>query len=294
MVAAHVAHRTQTRLLARRSFASQRERDDESGLMHFRARSYDPRTGRFMQRDPVLLTGPQTVMAYIYAENNPAVLVDPLGLYSFPPDSFCSPEVKKLVARIMARAKDRVLRVQADDTLRQSAFGQDAIVRLDRTTLLKYLTPDALSTGFEIGPEPILGDDDPRIFCITFQGKAPHLFAENFATRLRINTDVFFHHKDEDFLAATLIHEIGHMHWGLYRGEHFGIDNRRRSGILTYAPHEASSTSILDSEGIWLQRLYFPETTRTRNLGIRGISLRTINGWEFAETPVEEITPVVR
>jgi len=30
-----------------------REKDDESGLMHYRMRAYDPRVGRFVQRDPV-------------------------------------------------------------------------------------------------------------------------------------------------------------------------------------------------------------------------------------------------
>ncbi|MBI3097145.1 MAG: hypothetical protein HYY93_02700 [Planctomycetes bacterium] len=37
---------------ARNVLSTQRENDPESGLMHYRARWYDPRTGRFGQRDP--------------------------------------------------------------------------------------------------------------------------------------------------------------------------------------------------------------------------------------------------
>jgi RHS repeat-associated protein len=56
---------------------TQRERDAESGLLHFRARMYDPRTGRFVQTDPLL--GNRSVRHYLYASNNPAARVDPLG-----------------------------------------------------------------------------------------------------------------------------------------------------------------------------------------------------------------------
>lgn len=34
---------------SRHGFTSQRETDTESALMHFRARSYDPRSGRSLQ-----------------------------------------------------------------------------------------------------------------------------------------------------------------------------------------------------------------------------------------------------
>lgn len=34
------------------ALSTQRERDDESKLMHYRARSYDLRLGRFIQKEP--------------------------------------------------------------------------------------------------------------------------------------------------------------------------------------------------------------------------------------------------
>ena len=54
-----------------------RQWDPEAGLYHYRARAYDPATGRFLQHDPLISTNP-----YPYAENNPMNFIDPLGMYS--------------------------------------------------------------------------------------------------------------------------------------------------------------------------------------------------------------------
>ncbi|MCE9583137.1 MAG: DUF2380 domain-containing protein [Planctomycetes bacterium] len=51
-----------------------REKDTESGLQFFRARSYDPMTGRFTSRDPV-----QHKNLYVFAENSPPNAIDPSG-----------------------------------------------------------------------------------------------------------------------------------------------------------------------------------------------------------------------
>ena len=50
---------------------------DASGLVHYRARYYDPALGRFTQRDPIGLAG--GLNAYAYADNRPSTLTDPSG-----------------------------------------------------------------------------------------------------------------------------------------------------------------------------------------------------------------------
>jgi RHS repeat-associated protein len=53
------------------------QRDAESGLLYLRARYYDPRTGRFLTKDPV--GGPGSRNAYAYARNNPVRFRDRTG-----------------------------------------------------------------------------------------------------------------------------------------------------------------------------------------------------------------------
>jgi len=52
-----------------------RESDPETGLYYYRARYYDPSTGRFLSEDAV-----RTVNLYEYVKSNPTNLTDPFGL----------------------------------------------------------------------------------------------------------------------------------------------------------------------------------------------------------------------
>jgi len=60
------------------SFTS-REFDPETALYFYRARYYDPATGRFLQEDPIGFGGGD-VNLYRYVANNPVNFVDPAGL----------------------------------------------------------------------------------------------------------------------------------------------------------------------------------------------------------------------
>lgn len=56
-----------------------REWEKELGVYYYRARFYDPRTGRFMQEDPIGYLGGNNF--YLYTHNNPVNLIDPSGLF---------------------------------------------------------------------------------------------------------------------------------------------------------------------------------------------------------------------
>lgn len=59
------------------------ELDDELGLVNMRGRMYDPRLGRFLSPDPVVVDmgRSQAFNAYAYVLNNPMKYTDPTGLY---------------------------------------------------------------------------------------------------------------------------------------------------------------------------------------------------------------------
>jgi RHS repeat-associated protein len=56
-----------------------RELDEETGLSFYRARSFDPVKGRFLQRDPITDAQSEFNNLYEYVKSNPVNLVDPSG-----------------------------------------------------------------------------------------------------------------------------------------------------------------------------------------------------------------------
>jgi RHS repeat-associated protein len=59
-----------------------REYDSEIGLYYYRSRYYNPRTGRFLTKDPIGFAGGD-VNLYRYTRNNPINWVDPTGMFFF-------------------------------------------------------------------------------------------------------------------------------------------------------------------------------------------------------------------
>ena len=55
--------------------------DSHTGLVRFGARDYDPETGRWTSKDPILFGGGDANL-YTYVVNNPLNFIDPLGLWS--------------------------------------------------------------------------------------------------------------------------------------------------------------------------------------------------------------------
>jgi RHS repeat-associated protein len=72
-------NQTQTGSLTQRYGFTGREVDDESGLIYFRARHYDPTLGQFIQRDPIGFAGGDLNL-YAYVWNDPLNYSDPSGL----------------------------------------------------------------------------------------------------------------------------------------------------------------------------------------------------------------------
>jgi RHS repeat-associated protein len=67
-----------TSTIGNRYMFTGREYDSETGLYYYRARQYDARMGRFLQRDPVGYAAGVNLYGYCY--NNPVIFTDPLGL----------------------------------------------------------------------------------------------------------------------------------------------------------------------------------------------------------------------
>jgi RHS repeat-associated protein len=57
-----------------------REYDSETGLYYYRARYYDPSTGRFLSQDPIRFAGGDSNL-YRYVGNAPTIYTDPLALW---------------------------------------------------------------------------------------------------------------------------------------------------------------------------------------------------------------------
>ncbi|MCL4267259.1 MAG: hypothetical protein KJ069_29035 [Anaerolineae bacterium] len=86
-----------------------------TGLYHFRARDYDPRTGRFLSRDAAdpVFERPETFNPYVFALSNPHVYRDPSGFFSLV--SISVSQSIQSTLRQLPRAAFRLILDQAKD-----------------------------------------------------------------------------------------------------------------------------------------------------------------------------------
>lgn len=56
--------------------------DQDTGLVRFGARDYDPATGRWTAKDPIRFQGGDTNI-YVYSGSNPVNFIDPSGLRAY-------------------------------------------------------------------------------------------------------------------------------------------------------------------------------------------------------------------
>jgi len=104
--------------------------DEATGLYNFRARYYDPETGRFMSYDPIDLIEmePESSNPYQFVYNNPHVYSDPTGMFSIA-ELNSTINTQSALAAIntyaRAEAKDYVLDKLGETTgnIVMSAFG---------------------------------------------------------------------------------------------------------------------------------------------------------------------------
>jgi hypothetical protein len=77
----------------------------EVGIYYYRARTYDPSSGRFLQRDPLGYVDGFNL--YEYANSNPINMSDPYGLKAEEDcDESCGPDVTRWLANQMILNKD--------------------------------------------------------------------------------------------------------------------------------------------------------------------------------------------
>ena len=150
--------------------------DGTTGLYHFRARDYDPQTGRFLTRDPIEgnLYEPESFNPYNFGYSNPHVYRDPTGTTSLM-DLLVSLNINSILKRTSALALSRAKKELVDQIAAEVGnLAIKAITQLfpgipGQATILD-LQPDIFKRGNKL--EEILVDK----FCKVAAGLVPGEF----------------------------------------------------------------------------------------------------------------------
>ena len=121
--------------------------DEATGLYNFRARYYDPETGRFMSYDPIELIEmePESSNPYQFVYNNPHVYSDPTGMMTIT-EVNASQIVSDILATIRANAAMEIRQLIIE---RAQGIATDALVGLIKTIVPFDFTTYIDGTGSE-------------------------------------------------------------------------------------------------------------------------------------------------
>ncbi|NET91472.1 MAG: RHS repeat-associated core domain-containing protein [Kamptonema sp. SIO1D9] len=114
--------------------------ESNTDFYHFRARYYDPQTGRFLSRDPVevIETVPQSSNPYQFVYNNPLIYSDPTGLYTI-----SEVNVNRIIQDLLS-----AMRTEVVDALKQNAIDKaQGIVGDLVSRFISTVAPDISAYG---------------------------------------------------------------------------------------------------------------------------------------------------
>lgn len=150
---------------------------------YYRARYYDPGTGRFISEDPVAFRG-RDINLYRYARNHPSLYSDPIGLVTIDPtfNGDCLPSLKRALDIV------RKLPKKCDCAFRKIG---------SHRSLQQLVDDPRITVHFD--PEPPQNPQEPESG-YTLQGDTHNIYVHALPCRMGRWT-----------LAALLVHELVHI-----------------------------------------------------------------------------------
>jgi hypothetical protein len=240
--------------------------------MHYRARSYDPRVGRFLALEPIRRELHSA--HYNYAAVRPMDRIDPTGLYYFDDSSRVGPRQREELAQLASLARNAA---QARPPLSMTILGMH---REPLRQLMDHEITLALTEGTSF---PLVRYRTAREYPFN-SIPPPGALAASAEGVMWINVDAFLLNLGNGVRSRTLIHELGHLFWdervkqreSLPRHTTFAQWSLRITGIYIDAnqPPEVRE----NSEGFWLAYRVYPELHH-RGVGTRAVMGEVVTNW---------------